>query len=57
MSDAETIKAMDEEAIVATRALKTLDPEAVKAVAEWWREHYLKAGHKRLARALLGSLK
>ncbi len=25
----------------------------VKEVAQWWAKHYLAAGHKRLARALL----
>ncbi len=27
--------------------------EAMAEVANWWRRHYIKAGHKRLARILL----
>ncbi len=29
-------------------------PDAVALMAEWWKRHYLAAGHKRLGRVLLG---
>jgi len=28
-------------------------PEGVEAVARWWKEHYIAAGHKRLGRLLV----
>ena len=48
--------AMDMAAEAAQKDLETLDPEAVKAIAKWWRKWYLQAGHKRLARIILGKL-
>lgn len=45
---------MDAAAQVAKKELDELPQEAVKIVREWWQKHYLTAGHKRLARALLG---
>ena len=30
------------------------DVDAFQTVAQWWDRHYRKAGHKRLARVLLG---
>jgi hypothetical protein len=30
------------------------NPEAVALMVEWWKRHYLGAGHKRLARVLIG---
>jgi len=44
---------MDAAAEVAARELEKLDPAAVRAVADWWKAHYLQAGHKRLGRKLL----
>jgi len=44
---------MDMAADAAAKELEKLDPVAVRAVADWWKAHYLKAGHKRLARKLL----
>jgi hypothetical protein len=49
--------AMDAAAEVAALELKGLDPDAVAVVTAWWRKHFLKAGHKRLARALLQTAK
>jgi hypothetical protein len=57
MSDPITDNAMDHAAAKATNDLATLDANAVKVVAQWWKDHYLKAGHKRLARSLLATLK
>jgi len=44
---------MDAAAEAAAKELDKLDPVAVRAVADWWKAHYLKAGHKRLGRKLL----
>ena len=48
---------MDAEAEKADAALHTLDEHAVRAVALWWKSHYMKVGHKRLARVLLATVK
>ena len=45
---------MDAAAAAAKKELDELPKDAVKVVREWWEKHYLTAGHKRLARALLG---
>jgi hypothetical protein len=45
---------MDAAAGGAQKDLANVGPEAVEKVAEWWRKWYLKAGHKRLARILMG---
>lgn len=47
---------MDKAAIEARGELDTLDPEAIKVVREWWLKWYLRSGHKRLGRALIGKL-
>jgi hypothetical protein len=43
----------DEAAAIAAEELKTLPPEEVKIVADWWAKHYMSAGHKRLGRLLV----
>jgi hypothetical protein len=43
----------DEAAAIAAEELKTLPPEQVKIVADWWAKHYMSAGHKRLGRLLV----
>ena len=48
---------MDAAAMSAAEDLARLrdeNPEAVALMVEWWKRHYLGAGHKRLARVLLG---
>jgi hypothetical protein len=35
-------------------AIQEEHPQAVALIIEWWRRHYLAAGHKRLGRVLLG---
>jgi hypothetical protein len=58
-STADTIQDMDKAAREAAEELEKAridsdeQAKAVEFVAQWWRRHYLKAGHKRLARALL----
>lgn len=47
------VNSFDEAAAVAAVELKTLPPEQVKVVADWWARHYMKAGHKRLGRLLV----
>jgi hypothetical protein len=47
-------QAMDAAADAARTTLGTLDQKAVEIVRIWWKENYMKAGHKRLARVLLG---
>lgn len=55
-----TRSAMDDAALDARRELdelKAVHPQAVMLLEAWWREWYLKAGHKRLGRVLLGTSK
>jgi len=52
----EIIEAMDKAAEEAAKELETLDVEAVRVVAGWWKKWYLKAGHKRLGRLLVRKL-
>ena len=52
------LDASGKEALAALRKLED-KPElkaGIEAVRDWWRGAYLKAGHKRLAKALLGRL-
>jgi len=47
-------QAMDNAAAGAENdAAENVPEEALNEVANWWKRHYLKAGHKRLARVLL----
>ena len=53
---------MDEAAYEAVAKLDELEGDdelkaGIQAVRKWWQQNYLKAGHKRLAKALLGKLK
>jgi hypothetical protein len=34
--------------------LREQQPEGVALMVDWWKRHYLAAGHKRLGRVLLG---
>ena len=49
----EVLKSMDDAAEVAGEKLKELDIDHVRSVAIWWKDNYLKSGHKRLAKLLL----
>ena len=49
LSTAEMDSARDQ----AEKALKNLPRDAVKAMADWWNQWYLSAGHRRLGRLLL----
>jgi macrodomain Ter protein organizer (MatP/YcbG family) len=54
----EEIKAeMDKAALEAVKELKKLDKKALVEVGEWIKKHYLKAGYKRLCKALLAEIK
>lgn len=44
---------MDQAAESAAKELDEMPNGPVKEVANWWKRHYLKAGHKRLAQRLL----
>lgn len=46
-------EAMDLAANDAEADLKDVSVEALEAVAMWWKQWYMKAGHKRLGRILL----
>jgi RNA polymerase-interacting CarD/CdnL/TRCF family regulator len=48
-----TFDEMDKAAEEFAKELDGLPKDAVKMVADLWQKHYLKAGHKRLARKLL----
>lgn len=50
---AEVMAGMDVAAELAAKELEKLDPQVVRQVADWWKFHYLTAGHKRLGRVLL----
>lgn len=56
MAEPATPADMDAAAEKAATDLSHLDADAVKIVAQWWKDNYMKAGHKRLARTLLGTL-
>lgn len=45
---------MDAAADQAAEELHDMDAKDVEPVARWWKKWYLKAGHKRLGRALVG---
>ena len=52
---------MDDAGREAMKELDKLEEQAnlkpgIEAVREWWKGWYLKAGHKRLAKGLLGKL-
>jgi hypothetical protein len=51
----EVLKKMDEAASAAASEFASFDPEIYEAIRDWWIEHYLKAGHKRLGRILIGA--
>jgi len=44
---------MDAAAVVAEQDLRdNYSPEQIAAMAKWWNDHFMKAGHKRLGRVL-----
>lgn len=49
--------AMDAAAKEAEKILSKMDPKVQKAFAKFWADNYLKAGHKRLGRLLVGKAK
>jgi hypothetical protein len=52
-----TPEQMDDAARQAQLELQNMNPESVKQIAGWFKNHYLKAGHKRLGRVLVGMAK
>lgn len=56
-ADPNVLQDMDNAAADAENALIDIDKEAINAVAEWWKNWYMKTGHKRLGRVLLAQLK
>jgi hypothetical protein len=57
MAEPSTPADMDAAAEKAATDLSYQDADAVKLIAQWWKNNYMKAGHKRLARVLLATLK
>lgn len=50
----DVLDAMDNAAKIAEEDLKSLSKEEeIKIAANWWKRHYMAAGHKRLAKTLL----
>lgn len=49
----EVLENMDRAAELAEEKLKEISEEHIIPIANWWKEHYIKAGHKRLAKVLL----
>jgi hypothetical protein len=47
------LKGMDDAAETAEEKLKEIQNDHIVVIANWWKENYLKAGHKRLAKILL----
>ena len=54
MATTEEMDAAAKSAAADLERLRDENPEAVALMVEWWKRHYLGAGHKRLARVLLG---
>lgn len=50
-------QAMDDAAIDAENDLNNYPDEVVLPMVEWWNKHFMKAGHKRLGRILIGIAK
>jgi hypothetical protein len=57
MENAEMMKEMDEAARVADVALRAMPQSVAVPMARWFRDNYLKAGHKRLGRILVAYAK
>jgi len=53
----EITQQMEVAAKEAEQELASLNPEAVKVVAAWMQKWFMKAGYKRLAKALIATLK
>lgn len=49
----DVLENMDKAAELADEELKEISKDSVILVADWWKKHYLKSGHKRLAKILL----
>lgn len=49
----EVLENMDKAAELAEKKLKEISQEHIVPIANWWRDCYMKAGHKRLAKLLL----
>lgn len=50
-------KEMDKAAEIAAEELEKIPAAQIKVVATWIKNHYLKAGYKRLCRLLLAEMK
>lgn len=57
MDSKEMMEAMDAAALLADRGLRELPQAIAIPVARWFKENYLKAGHKRLGRILVAYAK
>jgi len=51
--DEKILEGMDSAAEFAKEQLKNVPEDHIRSVANWWKKHYLKSGHKRLAKVLL----
>ena len=54
MATPEEMEAAAQRAAEDLANLRRDHPEAVALMVDWWKRHYLAAGHKRLGRVLLG---
>ncbi len=54
MATTEEMDAAAQRAAEDLARLREEHPEAVALIVDWWKRHYLGAGHKRLARVLIG---
>jgi hypothetical protein len=54
MATPDEMEAAAQRAATDLAALRAEHPQAVALIADWWKRHYLAAGHKRLGRVLLG---
>jgi hypothetical protein len=50
----EEMDAAAKQAAAELESLRAENPQAVALIVDWWKRHYLAAGHKRLARVLIG---
>ena len=52
-SKEETMKEMDEAALLAEKELVKIDKKAIEVISKWIKANYMKAGYKRLCKLLL----
>lgn len=52
-SKEQTMKEMDEAALLAEKELAKIDKKSIEVIGKWIKANYMKAGYKRLCKLLL----